>query len=187
MFSQNPNVSIFADLLAQTGMRNGLHVQNSPLTGAQFTTVESMSNSRRSSVGATIAVNKNFALHPSLSLCTCDYHFLSSNPVPHPKMFWTIPNLVFTHAAQRSPSRAVSLTSALFRWMTSALPVLSDKRVCDGFHAVGGADERDGRASTHDEPELARILRQFVRVVRVCRGNTMVSAVRETEGEGVRD
>jgi hypothetical protein len=35
--------------------------------------------------------------------------------------------------------------------------ILLDERVCDGLHAVQGADHDDGRASTDDEAELPGI------------------------------
>ena len=44
---------------------------------------------------------------------------------------------------------------------------LRHEGVGDALHPVHGADEGDGRAATHHEPQGPRVLGQLVRVVRV--------------------
>ena len=55
----------------------------------------------------------------------------------------------------------------LYQYMMTQYLFLLNKRVCNALHAVHWADEGDGGAPAHHEPQVPRVLGQLVRVVRV--------------------
>lgn len=64
------------------------------------------------------------------------------------------------------PEMGMSGNEELSRVKTTPRSLLYEG-VGDGLHAVGGADEDDGRASTHHEPQVARFVGQLEGVVGV--------------------